>query len=159
MKTFRTIFVSIITIVMIVTNVFAGNSLLETFENADNELVLRHNRYYYKTEFKYADTNKIVVSESEAQYEEDLRNIFAEGIGEIVGTYMGFGQDTHDFISNSINLFYKSPYSAAGTYYVYTYEAKRLRVDRLTGESRVVDRGYKFIIGHGEKEIERIYWY
>lgn len=127
--------------------------------NNTEDIVLRHNRYYYTYEYNKLKPYDIYISEDESENEEKFRRVLFDSLVAYFGSAFFPISVTGPALTNYIfDSFYRSPYAAAGDYKIIPYEVKRIQNDRLTGEERVVDRGYKFVIEHNGESVEKTFW-
>lgn len=147
-------------IIFVSTIIFPFAQSYKTVEYKDTEgMVLRHNRYYYTYEYNKLIPYDIYISEDESKNEEKFRRVLFDSLGDYFGSVFlpisVIGPALTNYIFDS---FYRSPYAAAGDYKIIPYDVKRIQNDRLTGEKRIVERGYKFVVEHNGQSIEKTFW-
>lgn len=156
MKKKYVLFITIVTLFSTLISTFAQNVKIDNYK-ASEDVVLRNNRYYYTYEYESMLGGNLHVSESDARTEKIFRQWITNNLVDIVVSYYSnsfLGKLAWSISDN----FYRSPYAAVGDYYITQYEVKKIQNDRLTGEKKTVDIGYKFIIEHNGESIERTFW-
>lgn len=156
MKKVISLFLTILTVIS-----FGICSYAETKSSIPGESVPMENRYRYKMEYEYINSKNIYVSEEEAETELKFETALRSSM---VGmTLAPFAPLTlaaaGSFAEFAVSKFYASPYNAAGNYSVKVYSARRLRIDRLTGEKHTIRSGYKFKATHKSHTYSRTFWF
>lgn len=121
-----------------------------------NNNVLRDNRYYYTVDYEFRQRGGFRISEEEARNEQAYEEAIRKGVETAVGFYAG--TDAGD-IAGWMMQYYHSPYDSAGWYEIKAYTCRRIRHDRLTGETRQVSVGDRYVIIHNGQTYDRDFWY
>ncbi len=167
--------ISLLVVVALVlsSNMMSFAGVVQSSNFKDDDIVEKSNRYYYKTVYSKISGEKpykIEITEEDAESHQAFEvamDFFLITAFSTLGAGPVFIEVSNEQlvallsgVSSYIafNL-YESPFNSAGDYYVSRKIAKYVQVDRLTGEQRVIKRGYKIRLSHEfETIMVKVFW-